>query len=71
MSFLFPRDYAYPLKEGKRQIGVYQPLLYGMKNNVEVSTHPILFFIKPNFRLKKFNSSVYILCCATFEIRSL
>ena len=54
MSFLFSGDYAYPLKEGKRQLGVYQPLLYGMKNNLEVSTHPILFFIKPNFRLKKF-----------------
>ena len=54
LGFLFPMDNAYPLEEGKRQMGIFQPRVYGMKNNVEVSTHPILFFIKPNIKLKKF-----------------
>ena len=58
LKFLFPGDYAYSLENGVRQMGVFQPRIYGMKNNVEVSTHPILFFIKPNFRVKKFHREI-------------
>ena len=58
LKFLFPADYAYSLENGVRKMGVFQPRIYGMKNNVEVSTHPILFFIKPNFRVKKFHREI-------------
>ena len=52
---LLSGDNAYPLENGVRQMGVSQPRIYGMKNNLEVSTHPILFLIKPNFQVKKFH----------------
>ena len=55
MSFLFPGDYAYSLENGTRQMGVFQPSIFGMKNNLEVCTHPILFLIKPNVQVKKFH----------------
>ena len=58
MSFLFPGDYAYLLKTGTRQMGVFQPSIFGMKNNLEVSTHPILFLIKPNFQVKKYHGEL-------------
>jgi len=53
-GIILANDTAYPLENGQRQMGIFQPRIYGMKNNVEISTHPILFFIKPNFRFKKF-----------------
>ena len=46
-------DTAYPLENGKRQVGVFQPRIYGMNNNLEISTHPLLFFVKPNVKVKK------------------
>ena len=55
---LLPADNAYPLENGVRQMGVFQPRIYGMKNNLEVSTHPILFLIKPNVQLKKFHGEL-------------
>ena len=51
-------DYAYPLENGFRQMGVFQPQTYGMKNNIELSIHPILFLIKPNVQLKKFHREI-------------
>lgn len=53
-GIILANDTAYPLENGQRQMGIFKPRVYGMKNNVEISTHPILFFIKPNFRFKKF-----------------
>ena len=70
MSFLFPRDYAYPLENGVRQMGIFQPRIYGMKNNLEISTHPILFLIKPNVRVKKFHGeikSIGLASCYSFD----
>ena len=58
LSFLFPVDYAYLLENGVRQMGVCQPRVYGMKYNLEISTHHILFLIKPNIRMKKFSITV-------------
>ena len=52
--FLIAGDFAYPLIEGQRSNGIFQPKIYGMKNGLEVSTHPILFFVKPNIKVKKF-----------------
>lgn len=53
IGILFSGDSAYPLEQGNRSKGVFQPLIYGFNNNIEISTHPILFAVKPNFRLKK------------------
>ena len=57
-EILFSRDYAYPLENGIRQMGIFQPRVYGMKKNLEVSTHPILFLIKPNIQVKKFHGEL-------------
>jgi len=55
---LLSGDNAYPLENGVRQMGVFQPSIFGMKNNLEVSTHPILFLIKPNVQVKKFHGEI-------------
>lgn len=52
-GILFADDTAYPLENGKRQMGIAQPLIYGMNNNLEISIHPLLAFIKPNVKVKK------------------
>ena len=54
VGVLLADDTAYPLENGKRQMGIFQPCIYGMNNNLEISTHPLLFFVKPNVKLKKF-----------------
>ena len=53
IGLLFSGDTAYPLENGQRQMGVFQPRIYGMNNNLEISTHPLLFFVKPNVKVKK------------------
>ena len=55
---LYSDDYAHPLENGVRQMGIFQPRIYGMNNNLEISTHPILFLIKPNARVKKFHGVI-------------
>ena len=40
LGVLFPIDYAYPIENGAREMGVFQPRVYGMKKNLEISTHP-------------------------------
>ena len=54
IGFLFSGDSAYPLENGQRQMGAFQPRIYGMNNNLEISTHPLLFFVKPNVEVKKY-----------------
>ena len=54
-GFLLAGDTAYPLENGQRQMGVFQPRIYGMNNNLEISTHPLLFFVKPNVKVKKYH----------------
>ena len=58
LGVLFPIDYAYPIENGAREMGVFQPRVYGIKNNLEISTHPILFLIKPNVQVKKFHGEL-------------
>ena len=58
LGFLFTEDSAYPLENGVRQMGIFQPIVYGMKNNLEISTHPLLFFLKPNFKVKKYYTTI-------------
>ena len=53
-GILLANDTAYLLENGQRQMGIFQPRIYGMNNNMEISTHPLLFFVKPNIKLKKF-----------------
>ena len=53
-GILLAGDTAYPLENGQRQMGVFQPRIYGMNNNLEISTHPLLFFVKPNVGVKKY-----------------
>ena len=52
-GILLADDTAYPLENGQRQMGVFQPRIYGKNNNLEISTHPLLFFVKPNAKVKK------------------
>ena len=52
-GILLAGDTAYPLENGQRQMGIFQPRIYGMNNNLEISTHPLLFFVKPNVKVKK------------------
>ena len=58
LSMLFSGDSAYPLENGKRTMGIIQPRISGIKNNMELSTHPILFVIKPNVKLKIFHGEI-------------
>ena len=58
LGVLFPLDSAYPIENGTREMGVFQPRVYGMKKNFEISTHPILFLIKPNIQVKKFHGEL-------------
>ena len=53
-GILLAGDTAYPLENGQRKMGIFQPRMYGMNNNLEISTHPLLFFIKPNVGVKKY-----------------
>ena len=52
IGILLSEDSAYPLEDGLRKSSIFQPRIYGMKNNWELSTHPILFIIKPNIKIK-------------------
>ncbi len=44
---------ARTLKPKRIESGLFAPTRIGMKNNMEFSIHPIMFFIMPNARLKK------------------
>ena len=65
IGFLFSGDSAFPLEDGQRQMGIFQPRIYGMKNNVEISTHPLLFIVKPNVKIKKYHGEIKGLALAS------
>ena len=65
IGFLFSGDSAFPLENGQRQMGIFQPRIYGMKNNVEISTHPLLFIVKPNVKIKKYHGEIKGLALAS------
>ena len=56
-GILLAGDTAYLLENGQRQMGIFQPRIYGMNNNLEISTHPLLFFVKPNVKVKKYHGN--------------
>ncbi|NPA44244.1 MAG: hypothetical protein GXO49_01795 [Chlorobi bacterium] len=41
------------LEQGRKETGIFSPFKMGLKNNRELSVHPLLFFIIPNASLKK------------------
>lgn len=40
------------LPEGRWEVGVFAPLKYGLSDRVELSTHPLAFFVMPNLSAK-------------------
>ncbi len=44
---------AHVILEKRLEIGLFQPLRYGIKENLEFSTYPIWFFVIPNVSFKK------------------
>lgn len=41
------------LAPGRIEMGVVAPLAFGLKHNMEISVHKLLFFVAPNLKLKK------------------
>ena len=58
LGYLFSNDSAFTIGQNNRQIGLFNPYVMANKT-LEISTHPILFFIKPNFRIKKYLGKKY------------
>lgn len=44
---------AYTLPDGRWEIGLFQPLRYGVADSVEVATHPLINVLMPNLAIKK------------------
>ncbi len=44
---------ANTLEQGRKEKGLFSPFKMGLKNNMELSTQPLLFFVIPNATLKK------------------
>jgi len=45
------------LQKGRKEIGLFGPLKFGLKDSMEISVHPLAFFIIPNVELKKYWTS--------------
>ena len=43
---------AFVMEEGSWEVGLFGPLRYGLTDRVELSTHPLWFFVAPNLRAK-------------------
>ena len=43
---------AYLLPQGRFEVGLFHPLRYGIKDNLELSVFPIWFFVNPNATVK-------------------
>ena len=41
------------LPKGKFEVGLFQPLRYGLSEKIEISAHPVLMFFIPNFAVQK------------------
>ncbi len=44
---------AYLLPAGNYEMGLFQPLRYGLSESMELSTHPLTMLLAPNISLKK------------------
>ena len=49
---------AYSLKQGQRETRLFQPLRYGINNNMDVAVHPFLAAIIPNVMIKRTREKV-------------
>ena len=58
IGFLYSKDSALSIGENNRQIGLFKPYVIATES-LEISTHPILFFIKPNFKVKRYLGKKY------------
>ena len=64
-SPLLSKDFAYIKNPGIHSIGIFQPYTFNINKNLEFSTHPLLFFIKPNIKIKVFHKETKGLGIAT------
>ena len=46
------------LKKGRKELGLFAPLKYGLKDSLELSVHPLYFFIIPHVGMKKHWGSI-------------
>jgi hypothetical protein len=44
---------ANTIKENRFELGIFQPLRYGLTKNLELSTYPLINFVMPNIAVKK------------------
>lgn len=49
---LWSSNSAQLIPKGRFETGIFQPLRYGFSKSLEFSTHPLLFFMMPNFNVK-------------------
>ncbi len=49
---------VHTLAKGRKEIGLFAPLKYGLKDSLELSVHPIFFFVIPHITVKKYWKSV-------------
>ena len=54
-STLLSKDFAYIKSPGMHSIGIFQPYSFNLNKNLEFSTHPLLFLVKPNIKIKVFH----------------
>ncbi len=48
---------VYALHKGEKEIGVLAPLRLAVTDSLELSTHPLLFFVAPNIKMRLKNQS--------------
>jgi hypothetical protein len=48
---------AYAIPAGRWELGIFQSLRYGLSESVELSTHPLAFFLIPNLNAKWIHGS--------------
>ena len=65
LSYITARDHAYSLDSEKRQMSFFQPNIFTFDNKYELSIHPLLFFVLPNAKIKKFHNDYNGLGIAT------
>ena len=52
-DFNFTDGTAETLKKRRMEVGVFSPLRYGLKKDLEIKTYPLMNFIMPNLAIKK------------------
>lgn len=49
----FSQGTAYTLPEGRMEVGIFGPLRYGLRDDMEISVHPLAMFAWPAAAIKK------------------